>query len=137
MDAYEENQSCNFQYLYKTKKQRRQLSLTIFSLALKCQSHHYFLRLCCDLNSLYLIRPKQYSRILITPREFSLRHEKRVPERNASPVIRYPETIKTMPCDYVSINIIDQLWIIIQPIYFTNLVLTEKCLFQCFPRYFL
>ena len=61
---------------------------------------------------------------------------KRVSERNASPVIRYPEAIKTMPCDYVGINIIDQLWIIIQPVYFPFPVLTEKCQFQCFIRYF-
>ncbi len=52
------------------------------------------------------------------------------------PVIRYPETIKTMPCDYVSINIINQLRIIIQPVYLTRPVLTEKCQLQCFPRYF-
>ena len=41
-----------------------------------------------------------------------------------------------MPGDNVGINIIDQLWIIIQPVYFPLPVLTEKCQFQCFPRYF-
>ena len=47
----------------KTKnKERRQLSLTIFSpFLLKHQPYHYLLRQRCDLNFLYLVRPKHYS----------------------------------------------------------------------------